>query len=76
VAPDSPVLHRTYTVLSGAPLTSILTSTAHCSAVRGTVAVDRCAGSRYSAGAPDCPVIFSGVRLEKPESGQLILVRS
>jgi hypothetical protein len=62
--------------LSGAPLTTVLTSAAHCSAVRGIVAVDRCASSRYSAGTPDNPVIFSGVRLEKPESGQLILVRS
>jgi hypothetical protein len=42
--------------LSGAPLTSVLTSAAHCSAVRGTIAVDYCAGSRYSAGAPDSPV--------------------
>jgi hypothetical protein len=63
-------------LLSSAPLTSVLTSAAHCSAVKGTVAVDRCAGSHYSAGTPDSPVIFSGVRLEKPESGQLILVRS
>jgi hypothetical protein len=63
-------------LVSGAPLTSVLTSTAHCSAVRGTVAVDRCAGSHYSAGVPDSPVIYSGVRLEKPESGQFILVRS
>jgi hypothetical protein len=62
--------------LSGAPLISVLTSVAHCSAVRGTIAVDRCASSRYSAEAPDSPVIFSGVRLQKPESGQLILVRS
>jgi hypothetical protein len=62
--------------LSGVPLTSILTSAAPCSTVRGIVAVDRCARSRYSAGIPDNPVIFSGVRLEKPESDQLILVRS
>jgi hypothetical protein len=40
-------------LLSGAPLTCVLTSSAHCSVVRGTVAVDRCAGSHYSAGAPD-----------------------
>jgi hypothetical protein len=63
-------------LVSGAPLASVLTSAAHCSAVRGTVAVDRCAGSRYSAGAPDSLVNYSGVRLEKPKSGQLILVRS
>jgi hypothetical protein len=62
--------------LSGAPLTSILTSVAHCSAVRGTVAVDRCAGSRYSAGAPNSPVNYSGERLKKPESGQFSPVRS
>jgi hypothetical protein len=42
--------------VSGAPLTSVLTSAAQCSTVRGTVAVDRCAGSRYSAGTPDRPV--------------------
>jgi hypothetical protein len=48
--------------LSGVPLTSVLTSSAHCSAVRGTVAVDRCAGSRYSAGAPDCPLAHRIVR--------------
>jgi hypothetical protein len=70
VAPDR------YCSLSVAPLTSVLTSAAYCSAVRGTIAVDRCAGSRYFAGAPDSPMIFSGVCLEKPESGQLILVRS
>jgi hypothetical protein len=42
--------------VSGAPLTSVPTSAVHCSVVRGIVAVDRCAGSRYSAGAPDSPV--------------------
>jgi hypothetical protein len=62
--------------MSGVPLTSFLTSATHCSAVRGTVAVDCCAGSHYSTGAPDSPVNYSGVRLEKLESGQLILVRS
>ena len=46
----------------GAPLTSVLTSAAHCSAVRGTVAVDCCTGSRYSAGAPDSPVAYQTVR--------------
>jgi hypothetical protein len=48
--------------LSGASLTSVLTSAAHCSAVRGTVAIDCCAGSRYSAGAPDSPVAHRTVR--------------
>jgi hypothetical protein len=62
--------------LSGAPLTSVLTSVAHCSAVKGTVAVDHCAGSHYSGGTPDSPVNYGGERLKKPESGQFILVRS
>jgi hypothetical protein len=62
--------------LSGVPLASVLTSTAHCRSVRGTVAVDHCAGSRYSADAPDNPVNYSGVRLKKPESGSLDSVRS
>jgi hypothetical protein len=48
--------------LSGAPLTSVLTSATHCSAVRGTVAVDRCAGSRYSVGTPDSPVAHRTVQ--------------
>jgi hypothetical protein len=63
-------------LLSGAPLTSVLTSAAHCSAVRGTVAVDRCADSRYSAVTPDSSVNYSGVCLKKPESGSLDSVRS
>jgi hypothetical protein len=42
--------------VSGAPLTSDLTSAARCSAVRDTVAVDHCAASHYSAGVPDSPV--------------------
>jgi hypothetical protein len=62
-APD-----RHYSV-SGAPRTSVLTSAAHCSTVRGTVAVDLYAGSRYSAGAPDSPVNYSEEHLKKPESG-------
>jgi hypothetical protein len=48
--------------LSGAPLTSVLTSAAHCSAVRGTVTIDHCAGSRYSADAPNSPVAHQIVR--------------
>jgi hypothetical protein len=66
VASDSPVPHQT---LSGAPLTSALTSGVHYSrtvhASESTVArVSRC-----SAGAPDSLVNYSGVRLEKPKSG-------
>jgi hypothetical protein len=54
---------------SGAPLTSALTSGAHCSrTVHGSkstvVRVSFC-----SAGAPDSPVNYSGARIEKPESG-------
>jgi hypothetical protein len=48
--------------LYGAPLTSVLTSAAHCSAVRGTVVVDHCAGSRYSAWTPDSPMAHQIVR--------------
>jgi hypothetical protein len=62
VAPDSPVPHRT---LSGAPLVAALTLcelSAHCSTLQVSVAVDRCAGSRCSAGAPDSPVAHQTVR--------------
>jgi hypothetical protein len=72
VAPDSPVPHWTGTVKCQVRSDSA----AHCSArqepLQSTVALD----SRYSAGAPDSPVIFSGVRLEKPESGSLDSIRS
>jgi hypothetical protein len=46
-------------LLSDVPLTSVRTSDAHCSAVRGTVAVDRCADCHYSAVTPDSPVNYS-----------------
>jgi hypothetical protein len=65
-APDSPVPHRT---LSDAPLTSALTSGAHClrcqRLLQSTVALD----SHCSAGTSDSPVNYSGARLQKPESG-------
>jgi hypothetical protein len=51
--------------VSGAPLTFAT----HCSAFRGTFAIDRCAGSRYSAGASNSPVNYSEECLKKPESG-------
>jgi hypothetical protein len=54
--------HRT---LSGAPLTSALTSAVNCSAIRGTVQSTVAPKSRCSAGAP--PVNYSRVALEKPE---------
>jgi hypothetical protein len=53
--------------LSGAPLTSALTSVANCSAVRGTVQSTVAPKSRCSAGAPDSPVNYSGATLEKLE---------
>jgi hypothetical protein len=65
--------------LSGAPMTSALTLhalffTVHMSQrlLQSTVTqVSRC-----SAGAPDSPVNYSGVRLVKPESGWFIFVRT
>jgi hypothetical protein len=48
--------------LSSAPLTSVLTSVAHCIIVRGTVAVDRCTGSRYFGDAPNSPVAHRTIR--------------
>jgi hypothetical protein len=59
VAPD-----RHYS-LSGAPLTS----SANCSAVRGTVQLTVALASRCFAGAPGSPVNYSGATLEKPEGG-------
>jgi hypothetical protein len=41
-----------------------------------SVAVDRCAGSRCSAGASDSPVNYSGATLEKPETVEFDPVRS
>jgi hypothetical protein len=58
--------HRT---LSGVPLTSALTSGAHClrcqRLLQSTVALD----SRCFASTPDSPVNYSGARLKKSESG-------
>jgi hypothetical protein len=62
--------------LSGAPLTSALTSAANCSAVRGTMQSTVAPKSRCSAVTPDSPVNYSGVALEKPESGEFGIVRS
>jgi hypothetical protein len=45
-----------YCALSGAPLTSVLTSSAYCSVVRGTVQSIVALESRCSTGAPDSPV--------------------
>jgi hypothetical protein len=56
VAPD-----RHY-LLSGAPLTSALTSAVNCSAVRDTVKSTVPRRSRCSAGAPDSPVAHRTVR--------------
>jgi hypothetical protein len=72
VAPDSPVSHRTGT--TQCPVRS--DSAAHCSVrqvlLQSTVALD----SRYSTGAPDSPVNYSGERLKKPESGEFKIVWS
>jgi hypothetical protein len=62
--------------LSGAPLTSALTCTANCSAVRGTVQSTVAPKSRCSAVTPDSPVNYSGATLEKPEGGQFRVVQS
>jgi hypothetical protein len=51
--------------LSGAPLTSAMTSVAYCSAVRGTVQSTVARRSHCSAGAPDSPVAHTG------QSGEL-----
>ena len=48
--------------LSGAPLTSGLTSIANYSAVRGTVQLTVALESRCSTGAPDSPVAHQTVR--------------
>jgi hypothetical protein len=62
--------------LSGAPLTSTLTSATNCSGVRGTVQSTVAPKSRCSAGAPDSPVNYSGAALEKPEGEEFGGVRS
>jgi hypothetical protein len=61
--------------LSGAPLTSVLTSAVNCSAVRGTVQSTVALKSRCSAGAPDSPVNYSGATLEKPEGEEFRVVQ-
>jgi hypothetical protein len=71
--------------LSGAHLTDGSDSAhtvLHCSSGSSAFAVDRCVKesllrwcTRQSGGTPDSPVNYSGARLEKPESGQFILVR-
>jgi hypothetical protein len=63
-------------LLSGAPLTSALTSAANYSAVRDTVQSIVTLKSRCSAVTPDSPVNYSGAVLEKTESGEFGLVRS
>jgi hypothetical protein len=68
--------------LSGAPLTTALTSARTVHLIRAFV-VDRCAEesllrrcTRQSGGTSDSPVNYSGARTEKPESGELDVVRS
>jgi hypothetical protein len=62
--------------LSGAPLTSVLTSAVNYSAVRSTMQSTVAPKSRCSAGAPDSPVNYSGMALEKSEGEEFGLVRS
>jgi hypothetical protein len=65
-----------YCSLSGAPLTLRSDCAAHCSSRQVLLQSSVARSSRCSAGTPDSPVIFSGVRLLKPESGLLDSVRS
>jgi hypothetical protein len=60
--------------LSGAPLTSALTSAVNCSAVRGTEQSTVAPKSRCSTVTLNSPVNYSGVALEKPESSELEFV--
>jgi hypothetical protein len=60
--------------LSGAPLTSSLTSAVICSAVRGTVQSTIAPKSRCSAVTLDSPVNYRGVALEKPEGEEFVVV--
>jgi hypothetical protein len=62
--------------LSGAPLTLRSDYAAHCSSRQVLLQSTVARSSRCSAGTPDSPVIFSGVRLLKPESGLMDFVRS
>jgi hypothetical protein len=70
VAPD---MHCS---LSGAPLTSALTSAANYSTVRGTLQSTVALRSHCSASTPDSPVNYSGATPEKPEGEEFGLVRS
>jgi hypothetical protein len=62
--------------LSGAPLTSVLTSAVYCSAVKALC--NRPLRWRVVAplGAPDSLVNYSGARPEKPEGEEFVGVRS
>jgi hypothetical protein len=62
--------------LSGAPLTLRSNSAAHCSFVLQLLQSTVARSSRCSAGAPDSPVNYSGVRPKKPESGWFSPVRT
>jgi hypothetical protein len=62
--------------LSGAPLTLRFDSAAHCSSRQILLQSIVARSSRCSTGTPDSPVIFSRVRLLKPESGFMDSLRS
>jgi hypothetical protein len=67
-----------YCALSGAPLAAALTLrelSTHCNTLQVSIVVDRYAGSRCSAGAPDSPVNYSGARHQKPEGEEFEVVR-
>jgi hypothetical protein len=58
-----------YCSLYDAPLTLPSDYAAHCSSRQVILKLTVARSSRCSGGTPDSPVIFSGVRLLKPESG-------
>jgi hypothetical protein len=62
--------------LSGAPLTSVLTSAANCSVVRGTVQSTVAPKSRCSDVTPDSTVNYSEAVPEKPEGEEFGVVWS
>jgi hypothetical protein len=75
--PDSPVVHRTFTVHCSvrllAPALTLHTLSAHCSLLQTTVgAVSRCSAwhTGQSGATPDSPVNYSGVAPQIPEAEQ------
>jgi hypothetical protein len=79
LAPDSPVPHRTCTVHCPVHLWLLRSDSArtvlHCSLSQRLLQSTVAQSIRCFAGAPDSPVNYSGVRLEKPESDEFSSVR-